>query len=373
MKDLRTRGRGSTRASLFALLAACGPGGAGASPENGADGGSASAPIPVIEPVYTTGRDTLDNVDSPAVWHGPGGEHWLLVTAKEGDVVQVLDARDGTLLRRVGGPGTGAGELERPNGVAVVDDLMVVVERDNHRVQVFSLPAFEPLGTFGDAELRLPYGLALRRDGPGHYTAWITDAWEVAEDVVPPDSLLGDRVREYAFRVEAGGLRSRPVRAFGATSGPGVLHVVESIAVDPAGERLLIAEEEEGDSKILVYGMDGAFTGSIIPSIFFPHQAEGIVLYACGSDAGYWIATDQSREVNTFHVFDRASFRHVGSFRGAGVLNTDGIALTQDGFDLFPRGAFFAVHDDGNVAAFQWADIAAALALRADCATPGEA
>ncbi|MQA90405.1 MAG: phytase [Gemmatimonas sp.] len=345
---------------ICASLTACGPAAFD-------DAQGQVADLPVVEVVYETARDTADNVDSPAVWHGRAGEHWLLVTAKEGDVIQVLDARNGESLHRVGGSGTEPGQLERPNGIAVVDDLMVVVERDNARVQVFELPSFSPLGTFGEAELRLPYGVTIRRDGPGNYTAWITDAWGIEEDVVPPDSLLGDRVREYAFAIDDGNLVSRHVRAFGATSGPGVLHVVESLAVDVAGQRLLIAEEEEGDSQIMVYGIDGEFTGQIIPAEYFPYQAEGIVLYECGMTDGYWIATDQGEEVNTFHVFDRGSLSHRGSFRLAGVLNTDGITLTQQGFEGFPQGAFFAVHDDGNLAAVRWGDIAEAVGLREDC------
>ena len=71
------------------------------------------------------------------------------------------------------------------------------------------------------------------------------------------------------------------------------------------------------------------------------------------SRAGYWVATDQSTEVNTFHVFDRTTLAHAGSFRGRTVLNTDGIALTQTPFDRFPQGSFFAVDNDGAVAAFR--------------------
>jgi hypothetical protein len=36
------------------------------------------------------------------------------------------------------------------------------------------------------------------------------------------------------------------------------------------------------------------------------------------------------------------------------VRNTDGVALTQAGFGPFPAGAFYAGHDDGDVAAFSW-------------------
>ncbi|MDZ7691796.1 MAG: hypothetical protein U5K69_11835 [Balneolaceae bacterium] len=91
----------------------------------------------VLKEVFHTDRDEGDNVDSPAVWHGPDGQHWLLATAKEGDTIIASDATDGSLIQRFGGSGTGSGQFERPNGIAVIDDLVLVVERDNRRIQVF--------------------------------------------------------------------------------------------------------------------------------------------------------------------------------------------------------------------------------------------
>ena len=130
----------------------------------GCAGGIAPATVPVSAPVtvmevFTTPRDTLDNIDSPAVWHGPDGEHWLLATAKYGDVLVISDAATGATLRRAGGPGTAAGQLERPNGVAVIDDLAFVVERDNARVQVFRLPSMQSQAIYGTGELTMPYGI----------------------------------------------------------------------------------------------------------------------------------------------------------------------------------------------------------------------
>lgn len=327
---------------------------------------SISTEVAVLEAVFETARDTLDNVDSAAVWHGPAGEHWLLATAKETDVILVTDAATGTILRRIGSEGTGPGEFDRPNGIAVIDNLMWVVERDNARVQIFSLPDFLPLGTFGE-ELRTPYGIALLPQEGTEYLAFVSDNYEFEEDVIPADSLLSERVRRYRVSVGAGRVSALLEATFGDTSREGRLRVVESLAADPETGVLLIAEEEEGGSMIKVYSQEGSFSGRIIESSFFPNQAEGIVLYSCPNGEGYWVATDQGTVVNTFHIFHRTNLEHLGSFRGRTVLNTDGIALTQTGFPPFESGAFYAVHDDGSLAAFRWSDIAGALGLRSDC------
>lgn len=321
----------------------------------------------VISSTFETPRDTVDNIDSPAVWHGPDGQHWLLATAKETDLIVISDAATGAIIRRFGGEGTAPGQLDRPNGVAVIDDLLFIVERDNARVQVLSLPELRSFGTFGESELQLPYGISVHEQSDGSYSTYITDNYEQADEQIPPDHLLGQRVRHYIVDVEAGKLDAKLRATFGATSGGGVLRVVESILADPDQNRLMIAEEQEGASLLKLYSLDGYFTGRVIDDGLFATQAEGIVLYRCGPGEGYWIATDQSYEVNNFHVFDRATLRHIGTFQAQGVLNTDGIALTQEGFGRFPAGAFYAVHNDGNVAAISWLDVAGALGLRSDC------
>lgn len=375
MRDpLTTHGGIVTGLRTFALVApmlAAAVGCRKADEPAAADAATPPPPTRLAE-VWQTERDTLDNIDSPALWHGPDGQHWLLSTAKETDVLVVNDAVTGKELRRAGGSGTALGKLERPNGIVVIDDLAMVVERDNRRVQVFGLPDFTPVGVFGKPLLKLPYGIAAYPAADaGSYMVYVTDNYEMPDESVPPDSMLGERVRLFRVAVGAKSLKAEPVAAFGDTSGPGVLKVVESIAADVPNNRLLIAEELETASHIKVYTLDGKFTGKTIDSGLFPNQAEGIILYACGDTAGYWVTTDQGMSANTFHVFDRESLAHVGSFQGETTLNTDGIALTQHSFPDFPSGAFYAVHNDGNVAAFSWAAIADALKLRLDCNLPG--
>lgn len=345
---------------LFLALSAC-------QPAEEPPAAPAAADTAVVAEAFMTPPVPADNIDSPAVYHGPGDVHWAIATAKETHQLVVFDAITGVEVRRVGSEGDGEGQFRRPNGIVVVDDsLLFIVERDNRRVQGFRMPGFEPVGTFGADVLRNPYGVTAFRDGDG-YRLYVTDNYETPEETVPPLAELGERVKWFRVSLGGGRLQATFGGSFGDTTAAGAIQVTESILADPANDRLLIAEELEVDSHLKVYTLDGRFTGETVGRGLFPQQAEGIALYACGTDAGYWIATDQGPEVNTFHLFDRMSLRHVASFAAARTNTTDGIALTQRAFGPFPAGAFYMAHGDAAISALSWAEIAAATGVRGDC------
>lgn len=327
-----------------------------------------STAVAVVRELFvTTPFDSSANIDGPAVYHGSDGTHWLIATAKTSNVLFVYDATTGALIRKIGRTGSGKGELRRPNGIMVLgDSLVFVVERDNARVQAFRLPDFTSVGTFGERLLRLPYGIAAVVD-TGSYVVYVTDNYETADGQAPPDSALGERIREFRVSVNRGKLVASLLKTFGDTVGEGVVRTIESIAADRVHDRLLIAEETETDSHIKVYNLAGRFTGQIMGRGRFPQQAEGIALYECGNRDGYWITTDQGDSTNTFHVFDRATLSYVGAFTGLTTRRTDGVAVTARAFGPFLRGAFFGSHLDGAVGALAWSDIAAALKLRVNC------
>lgn len=351
-------------AGAFAIagLAACGG-------ERGARPVVASADsVPVIAEAWVSAIDTLDNVDGPAIWFSDSGPR-IIASAKATDVLIVYDAVTGITLRRVGSSGRALGQLDRPNGVLVLgDSLLLVVERDNHRVQAFRLPSFESAGAFGSTELMLPYGLAAYAPRPGLYRVYVTDNYEEPEDSVPPLARLGRRVRVYDVVITDGRLTSQLVNTFGDTTLAGAIHITESIHLDPANDRLVIAEEDERDTQIKEYTLDGRFTGRRFGRGIFTQQAEGIALWTCGDSAGYWVATDQGPIVNTFHLFDRQTLAHVGAFRGQVTNTTDGVALTQRPVGSQESGMFFAAHFDAAISAFSWKDIADAAGAATRCA-----
>ncbi|MEO1022579.1 MAG: phytase precursor [Bacteroidota bacterium] len=320
-------------------------------------------PEVMVEETYFTVRDTLNNVDTPAIWHQSETQTWLLATAKETDKVLAYDASTGSALSAFAESGSGSGQLARPNSIAVLNDLAFVVERDNHRVQVFRLPEFTPIGDIGSDVLRRPYGLTLfLRDN--QFVLYVTDNYETPDEQIPPSDELGKRVHRFNIMVSESGIQTIDHQYFGATSGPGVLYKVESLYADTAYNRLLIADEWEREISLKVYDLDGNFTGTVVGKDIFESEPEGIALYSCDGKPGYWIATDQSFEKNVFIVFDQETLTPLGSFIAKNTQNTDGIALTQQAFEGFPNGAFFAVHNDGNISATSWDVIADALSLK---------
>lgn len=317
---------------------------------------------------YTTMPSPADNIDSVVVWRGSEGQNWLIASAKDVHELVVFDADTGANRNRVGRPGTGLGEFGRPNGLAVIDDLLLVVERNNHRVQVLALPDFQPLGVFGADELKVPYGLWIERTGAAQYDVYVTDSYQLADGQPPPLEQLSERVKRFRIKHQENAISSSFLGSFGDTSDNGALRWVESIYGDPAHGRLLIAEEYiEIGSTLRVYDMTGRYLGTDLDRSQFDGQAEGIALWACADGSGYWLATDQRLDGNRFQVFDRASLQHIGGFAGRHTSNTDGIYLQAQPTPGFPHGVFFAVHDDQAVSAFDWVDIAQALGLRQSC------
>ncbi|WP_202843967.1 phytase [Luteimonas saliphila] len=326
--------------------------------------------IPVIEEAFLTTMTPEDNIDSPAAWAAPGGDIWVIATAKATDALVVYDGKTGETLRTVGSLGTGQGQFDRPNGVAVADDLLFVVERDNHRVQVLRLPGFEHVSTFAAADLTKPYGLWVNKAGEG-YEVYVTDAYMAGEDaegedILPAFSELDRRVKRFAMTPSGNGFDARLVSAFGDTGEQGALRVVESIWGDAANDRLLIAEEDETyANELKVYDLAGNFAGQTIGRDVFKAQSEGIMLKSCNDGSGWWITTEQGKGRTVFHLFDRATLAHAGAVTGKSVANTDGIWLHEAASDRFPQGVLYAVHDDQGMVAFDWNDIATALSLPA--------
>lgn len=319
----------------------------------------------VVPEAFITAATPAENVDSPASWRTPDGARWLIATAKDTHRLVVYDGATGTPLRTVSGPGTALGQMQRPNGIAVINDLVLVVERDNRRVQVFQLPDFTPLVAFGAGDLKQPYGLWVRPQKDA-YEVIVSDNYMSPQDkdLPPPLPELGQRFKRYRLSRAGGGWQAALAGTFGDTGEAGAIRIAESVFGDAANDRLLLAEEDVAvGTRLREYGLDGTYRGRDIGADLFKAQAEGMALARCADGSGWWIATDQFKDRSVFHVFERATLAYKGAFAGDKTANTDGVWLDQSADARFPQGVFYAVDDDQAVAAFDWRDIARALSL----------
>ena len=346
--------------SLCALAAGC-AGDAGDAQDVATDDSPSPAGGPVVvEERWMSPADTAWDLDTPATWQN-GGEAVVLVTGKATHQLHAFDAATGEAVGTIGSPGSGVGEFRRPNGIAVLDDLVFVVERDNRRVQVLSMPGYETVATFGDDVLEYPYGIVIVGESPSP-TLWVTDDYEVAPG---PDMDVSRRLHRFRLDLDEGGVRVLEHVALGGAAPDGALSVVETIWADPASGLLMVADEAQ--KSYLGFDDEGMPTGDVIGVGLIEGDPEGLALVECPTGSGYWIATDQRDTVSLFHLFERSNNELVGTFRGAQTANTDGVTFTSGMVPGIGGPAFFAVHDDQSVSAFAWADIAQALGLEEGC------
>jgi 3-phytase len=312
-----------------------------------------SSLYPAIAESWVTITGETDNIDSVAVADRQG---WVIATTKGTHQLLVFELASGEIVRRVGGPGEELGQFARPNGIAVVDDVVLVVERDNHRVQALRLPDFEPLGVIGADSLQRPYGIAVAATDDGGIDIWITDNFDWDRTDPAAREALAARIRRFHLAADDDQFSWSLTATFGDTEGRGAMWKVETIAVDPDRGLLLVAEEEASRMALVVYTVDGEFTGTVIGDGIFRAEPEGVALWA-RNRGGVWIATDQHEDRSVFHLFDRETYEHLGAFTGLTTANTDGIAATSEPSGQFPSGGVIAVHDDQGVSAFDWRQI----------------
>jgi len=328
--------------------------------------GPASAPAPpdTVQHRWASHGVEYAETDSLAACRLPDGSVRVFATAKRGDRLDLFDALDGRWLRSVGRAGRGPGEFRYPNGIAVVHParragapgtaaeprpVVVVVERDNHRVQVLDAETARPLGTFGESDLHRPYGVAVSCQGDDVYL-YVTDTH------VPP----GQTVKQFALTLTDAGAAGRLVRSFGAADGAGAIGEAESIVVDDRRDRVYLCDEARKNVKI--YSRAGEFTGRTVADGVIVGDPEGIVLFE--GPAGPWIIlTDQQPEATVWYVFDGSSLAPIGRFTGTPpIANTDGICLCPGPIGACAAGLLLAVHDDREVRAYCLDDVRAALA-----------
>ena len=301
---------------------------------------------PRIERLWVSSGVDYANTDSLATLR-VGGAGRVYATVKEGDRLDVFDAGTGAFRRSVGdGEGEAPGQLDRPNDVIAVKlpapwaaesvRRLIVVERNNHRIQAFT-PRGESKGVFGTEALNRPYGATVAYTEEGA-RLFVTDT-EVAPE---------KKLKVFSLRQRDGKVAGRHLDTFGEAAGPGRLGEIETLLF--ASGRLFVSDESAKHLK--VYTGDGSFTGHTVGEGLIRGDPEGLALLeAPGGQV--LIVTDQRESITVWHAFDPATLAHRLSFTGeAPIADTDGIAVYPHPVPGDDRGALIAVHRDRDLRAF---------------------
>jgi len=264
-------------------------------------------------------------------------KHVIVVTVKDKNELHVYNAMNGELKKSI------KRENAFPNGITTINDQFVLVtERDNKQVAVFN-SSMEFLGSFGNNELRSPYGITFYKQDNSSYKVLVTDSYEY-------NNPREDRILTWDFSIENESFNVSKASVLGNPT----LYQVESIQADKHYNTLLVAEEMEEHHKVMVLDlMTGKVLKEDLGDFNRGNDPEGIALVINKDHQGYWICTEQSKTDNRFHLYDRKTLENFATMYLDNVSYTDGIATAY----MHGKWFLYAVDNDARVAAFELPEI----------------
>ena len=285
-------------------------------------------PMFATDPVEDAGMDSIGFLMR---------KHVIVVTVKDKNEIHVYNAMNGKFKKSI------KRDNAFPNGVTTINDQFVLVtERDNKQVAVFN-SSMDFLGTFGNDELRSPYGITFYKQEEGLYKVLVTDSYEF-------NNPREDRILTWDFTIDNESFNVSSATVLGNPT----LYQVESIYADQHYQTLLVAEEMQEHHKVMALDlMTGEVKKEDLGNFNRGNDPEGIALVINKDNNGYWICTEQSKTDNRFHLYDRKTLEYMNTMYLDNVSYTDGIATAY----MHGKWFLYAVDNDARVVAFELPEI----------------
>ena len=285
-------------------------------------------PMFATEPVEDAGMDSIGFLMR---------KHVIVVTVKDKNEIHVYNAMNGEFKKSI------KRDNAFPNGVTTINDQFVLVtERDNKQVAVFN-SSMDFLGTFGNDELRSPYGITFYKQEDGLYKVLVTDSYEY-------NNPREDRILTWDFTIDNESFNVSSATVLGNPT----LYQVESIYADQHYQTVLVAEEMKEHHKVMALDlMTGEVKKEDLGNFNRGNDPEGIALVINKDNNGYWICTEQSKTDNRFHLYDRKTLEYMNTMYLDNVSYTDGIATAY----MHGKWFLYAVDNDARVVAFELPEI----------------
>lgn len=285
-------------------------------------------PMFATDPVEDAGMDSIGFLMR---------KHVIVVTVKDKNEIHVYNAMNGEFKKSI------KRDNAFPNGVTTINDQFVLVtERDNKQVAVFN-SSMDFLGTFGNDELRSPYGITFYKQEEGLYKVLVTDSYEY-------NNPREDRILTWDFKIDNESFNVSSASVLGNQT----LYQVESIYADQHYQTVLVAEEMKEHHKVMALDlMTGEVKKEDLGNFNRGNDPEGIALVISKDNNGYWICTEQSKTDNRFHLYDRKTLEYMNTMYLDNVSYTDGIATAY----MHGKWFLYAVDNDARVVAFELPEI----------------
>ena len=285
-------------------------------------------PMFATDPVEDAGMDSIGFLMR---------KHVIVVTVKDKNEIHVYNAMNGEFKKSI------KRDNAFPNGVTTINDQFVLVtERDNKQVAVFN-SSMDFLGTFGNDDLRSPYGITFYKQEEGLYKVLVTDSYEY-------NNPREDRILTWDFTIDNESFNVSSASVLGNPT----LYQVESIYADQHYQTLLVAEEMKEHHKVMALDlMTGEVKKEDLGNFNRGNDPEGIALVINKDNNGYWICTEQSKTDNRFHLYDRKTLEYMNTMYLDNVSYTDGIATAY----MHGKWFLYAVDNDARVVAFELPEI----------------
>ena len=285
-------------------------------------------PMFATDPVEDAGMDSIGFLMR---------KHVIVVTVKDKNEIHVYNAMNGEFKKSI------KRDNAFPNGVTTINDQFVLVtERDNKQVAVFN-SSMDFLGTFGNDDLRSPYGITFYKQEEGLYKVLVTDSYEY-------NNPREDRILTWDFTIDNESFNVSSASVLGNPT----LYQVESIYADQHYQTVLVAEEMKEHHKVMALDlMTGEVKKEDLGNFNRGNDPEGIALVINKDNNGYWICTEQSKTDNRFHLYDRKTLEYMNTMYLDNVSYTDGIATAY----MHGKWFLYAVDNDARVVAFELPEI----------------
>ena len=193
-----------------------------------------------IESAFFTSMGSKIDRATVSFHRAEDGSYRAVAPVKGTDTIVIYDAEKTSEVRKFGASGLEKGQFGTPVDTESLDNLLFVLERSNHRIQVFHLPEMKSFGFFGEDRLTAPARMALYRIENGAYYLYVSDT-------IDRNGESTDYILRFSVSRGVNTIHGTYLKTFGYSPDSGYLNNVQSIDIDQAGKRVLV--ETGGTSR----------------------------------------------------------------------------------------------------------------------------